>query len=385
MSTDVKDAEFEESTAGQLVAANQLPPNLMLMKMENETMMSAARVVPRDPKKIVAQLVALIEAYPQSADDAIYSKPVGTVDMLTCAECGVEYEKKWPIEPCKCGSRKTKGTRKQMKHADGLSIRAAESIRSIYGYNRLAVNMSMSPDGTATISCTFVDYAACQMTSDERVVSPHYKTKEGEMKRTPVDRFINVVVKAEKSKLRRDMILDSIPNEIKAAYRDACEKKLLGMVTPEKIMKEVVPAFATLGVSLPMLEKIVGRTVDMGWTESDRLSLKKIYTGLKNGETTVADLMADFATEGNGGKTPSNLDELAKRLDGETEQKTEPLDPIAHVPSVLALCLTIKEVRDLQEDLRANSNPPLDFLQLDRLVALCDARELEIEAAGKKK
>lgn len=278
----------------QAEAIAKLPPDLMLLKMENESIMAVARAAPRDPFKVVGQLQQLIDAYPAAADDAIYSKPVGTVIEVTCGDCGVKYEvtKIEPETRCPaCDSGKYSSSRKVKKFAEGLSIRAAESIRSIYGYTRLATTTEMLDDGRVKITGVLVDYAAGNVTSDERIVSPMYKSRGGRMERTPEDRFLNVVVKSEKAKLRRDVILDNTPNIVKAMFRDACEKKLEQLVAPEVIEQKIIPAFAQYGITVEHLEKIVGRSKALGWRENERLELRKILTALKNEETTVRELL----------------------------------------------------------------------------------------------
>lgn len=301
---------------GELIATHQhLPADLMLLKMENEQIFSVARMVPRDPMKIVAQLKALIEAYPEAADEAIYSKPVGTVHEVTCGneKCGIKYEvnKVENDTTCPgCDSTKRANVRKVKKFAEGLSIRAAESIRSIYGYTRLATTMELQPDGKAKLTGVLVDYAAGNLTSDERVVSPFYKSFRGTMERTPEDRFLNVVVKAEKSKLRRDVILDNTPNIIKAVFKDECQKMLSRLVTPEVIEQKIIPAFKEYGISGEQLEKIIGRPYKLGWREEDRLAARKILTALKNEETNVRELLADLQEkpgEANGAATAEAL------------------------------------------------------------------------------
>lgn len=285
--------------ANQMQAIQNLPPDMMLLKMENESIMAVARTVPRDPMKIVAQLKQLIDAYPAAADEAIYSKPVGTVNRVTCGGCKVKFEVsrlEGEMECPSCGHTKhdLQTSTKVKKFAEGLSIRAAESIRSIYGYTRLATTTTIQADGSAKLTGVLVDYAAGNVTSDERIISPHYKARGGRMERTPEDRFLGVVVKAEKAKLRRDVILDNTPNIIKAMFKDECEKKLATLVSAELIEQMILPAFAKYGVSLDHLEKIIGSPYRLGWTEENRLHLRKILTALKNEETNAADLIADL-------------------------------------------------------------------------------------------
>ena len=324
MSTDVIE---------QLNVAQNLPPDLMLLKMENESIMAVARTVPRDPMKIVNQLRELIEAYPAAADEAIYSKPVGTVTALTCADCGVKYEvASVDKDTCcpACESQKKKDMHPVKKYAEGLSIRAAESIRSIFGYTRLATTVQMLPDGSAKITGVLVDYAAGNLTSDERIVSPMYKSRSGQMVRMAEDRFLNVAVKAEKAKLRRDVILDSVPNIVKAMFRDECEKRMQDLVSPELIEQKIIPAFAEFGITEDHLNKIVGRPKGVGWKEQDRMMLKKLLTALKNEETTVREVLADLEslpttkTNGNGNAQASDLASPKKSGESTTPTGKEP-------------------------------------------------------------
>lgn len=320
---EIEGEVIDRTTAVQLQKASELPPNLMLLKMENETIMSAARIAPRDPMKIVEQLKQLIDAYPAAADEAIYSKPVGKVQRVTCGKCGIKYEvqKVGPDTECpSCRSKDRREARQVQKYAEGLSIRAAETIRSVFGYTRMATTCELLPNGDARITGVLVDYAAGNMTSDERIVSPMYKSYSGGMVRTPLDRFLNVVVKAEKSKLRRDVILDSVPGIVKALFRDECEKKLQQLVSAELIEQKVLPAFLEYGITLEHLEEIIGRKFAMGWKEEDRLQLRKILTALKNEETTVEEVLDGIReprqSGAGGGKAAKDLDELSERLSG---------------------------------------------------------------------
>jgi len=332
---------IDQQDQNALMAAERLPADLMLLKMENESIMAVARARPRDPMKIVGQLQQLIDAYPGAADDAIYSKPVGTIMRITC-KCGLQYEApiKWvnrkPVaepEPCPdCGEWAPKQQDAVKKFAEGLSIRAAESIRSIYGYTRLATTTEMLDDGKVKLTGVLVDYAAGNVTSDERVVSPFYKARGGQMQRTPEDRFLNVIVKAEKAKLRRDVILDNTPNIVKAMFRDACEQKLLGLVAPEVIEQKVLPAFAQYGITPEQLDRIIGKPRALGWKEEDRLELRKILSALKHGETTAADLLAGLDSEPEPEEKPkagATMEDLAgkKPSEGVTNGKPQETPP----------------------------------------------------------
>jgi hypothetical protein len=421
---EVEDAEVIDSTSRQLKAAEQLPPGLMLLKMENESIMSVARAAPRDSASIVKQLAALIEAYPAAADEAIYSKPVGTVQQLTCGDCKIKYEvsKVEADTVCpNCESKKRDGGRPVKKYAEGLSIRAAESIRSIFGYTRLSVTCDILENGSARLSGTLVDYAAGNMTSDERVVSPYYKSRSGAMVKTPEDRFLGVVVKAEKAKLRRDVILDSVPGIIKAMFRDMCEQKLLMLVSPELIEQKIIPAFEEFGITREHLDKIVGRPFSLGWREEDRLALRKILSALKNQETTKAELLEGLETvpgtsapSGNGGvktgdlTSPQSGQQTAtqtqstatteKSASGKETAETKVTEPAtgdagtkpvvdqktrwAGFAAEFEKCKTRTEVTDTKHRLKAQGADKDDEFEIDRLADVTRDR-IGKEAKGK--
>lgn len=357
-SATLEQEETDGEVLGSLTRAQELPPNLMLLRMENETIMSAAAVRPRDPMKIVEQLKQLIEAYPAAADEAIYSKPVGKVTRIECQKCKVKYEViKVDNETCcpACNSREKGQIRQVQKYAEGLSIRAAESIRSIFGYTRMATTCEMLDNGDARISGTLVDYSAGNMTSDERIVSRRYKAYGGEIKETPIDRFVNVVIKAEKSKLRRDIILDSTPAIIKALFRDECEKRLKQLVSPEQVDQVIIPAFAEFGLNREHVESLIGRPASMGWKEEERLHLRKILSALKTEETTAAELLGDMAGRNTSGGAsqpkvkPSKLnDEPAKAAEEIAKQDAQDVDQT--VPEGSPSQLTPEEEADLQRE-----------------------------------
>jgi predicted Zn-ribbon and HTH transcriptional regulator len=326
-------SEGTDMTISQANSIASLPADVMLMKMENESIMTVARAVPRVPAKIIGQLKELLEAYPAAAGNAIYRKPVGKVSEVTCGnpKCGIRYQVNKVDENTQCPSCESqarKSVAKVQKFAEGLGIRAAEAIRSVYGYTRLATTTEIMEDGKAKLTGVLVDYAAGNVTSDQRLLSPYYKSYSGKMEKTPEDRFLNVVVKAEKSKLKRDVILDNTPNIIKAAYREMCEEKLGELVSPELIEQKIVPAFAEYGISPEQLDTIIGKPRAMGWDQQCRLDCRKILTALKSGETTARDLLDDDS-RGNGRRQREtvDVDDLLGGSEGQKSSEPTPPDP----------------------------------------------------------
>lgn len=372
--------------ANDLAAAERMPADLMLLKMENEQIFSVARMRPRDPVAIVKQLQSLLDAYPAAADEAIYSKPVGTVMSITCA-CGLVYEAgiKWvsrrPVaeqEPCvACGKWNPQSERAVKKFAEGLSVRAAESIRSVFGYTRLSTQTEEMTDGKVKLTGTMVDYAAGNLTSDQRIISPYYRARSGEIKRTPEDRFLDVVVKAEKAKLRRDIILDSVPNIIKAMFRDACEQKLMGLIAPEIIEQKILPVFAQYGIGAEELDKIIGQPRALGWREEHRLAARKIASALKNNETTAGELLRGIDTEGSPDNEAVAADLVARLSPSAAPANT--LNPDAAAKRIRIRDLKLKAPADVwAKALAGVSMTPLELGGCDDLPTL----DAIIEALG---
>ncbi len=308
------DDEMIEGLPASLKAAEQMPANLALVKMENDQIFAIARAHPRDYAAITAKLFAMVKAYPESAEEAIYVKPVGSVLRVQCS-CGKVYESPYAkkkgenqsVTECRsCG--KTNGRWTVIsKYARNLSIRAAESIRQAFGFNRVATSVDAGPNGTYKITASFVDYAEGNVTQDERLVSQYITGRSGTWK-IDDDRFFGVTLEAEKAKARRNAIMGGINSEVKSAYYDFCEKTTRELLTPEK-MQAIVSAFASKGVTLEQIEQKLGQKASDGWTVSHREELAQIWTAIKSGEANVAEF---FGTpmEGDGDapepiKTPS--------------------------------------------------------------------------------
>jgi hypothetical protein len=398
MSTDITQQPGMDISQAQAIAA--LPPDMMLLKMENESIMSVARATPRDPMKIVGQLQQLIDAYPAAADDAIYQKPVGTVMEITC-ECGIKYEAniKWvqrkPVaeqEPCpECGEWKPKNQKPIKKYAEGLSARAAESIRSIFGYTRLATTTEILADGNAKLTGTLVDYAAGNITTDERIVSRCYRSRDGKMVSIAEDRFLNLTVKSELSKLRRDVILLSTPNIVKACFQDACEAKIRGLISDEVIEQKIIPAFEAVGISAADLDKIIGKPHALGWKEEDRVRCRKILTALKNEETNVRDLLdgiKEQSPQPQQKKDGATMDDLTKPTvqhpsppDAPLKSQDDPHTSLPPSPDPSADADTIDEFRD-QVD-QADTIQAVQKLIVDYTAAVsCDAAREKVKLQG---
>ena len=239
-------------------------PELLQMRMENETMMAECRVRPRNHESIKAELIEQLRAYPSFARDAIYNKPVGR------DEHGV------------------------MKFARNLSIRAAEAIAEAYGYCRIRSDVTVVDEDTVRIEASFIDYQKCRCWQDAGLLSKFYKTKQGRIARIPDDRFFNLVVKAEVSKRIREVITRSVPPGLRSELFEMAERQIDELLD-DKTMDKILGQFSSKGVTLDQIETHIGRTRKAGWTKGDRRNLLGVWNAIKDGETTVAEAFEDGA------------------------------------------------------------------------------------------
>lgn len=232
---------------------------LAMLRMENETIMTECRMHPRDFSSIKVQLAALLRDFPEFADDAIYHKPVGREE----------------------GSN-------QQKYASGLSIRAAEALAEAYGYNRVRADVTPIDDARVKVEAAFTDFQTGRIWQDGGLVSRFYTKKGGGRVAHSDDRFYNVVLKAEKSKYLREVILRSVNSALKAWFEAECMKVAESRLDDSAIRK-IVSKFAAMQVTQEQLEAAVDQPIAMGWTNQHRLALLGIYNAIKDGETTVAE------------------------------------------------------------------------------------------------
>ncbi len=262
MSTDHEETQLQ-------VAAN-LPRDLALLKMENESIQAMAAAHPRNHESIKKEMIAQLEAYPSFAKSAIYEKPIG-IDPDT----GL------------------------MKYARGLSIRAAEALAEAYGFNRVRCDLEPLEDDCVRITASFTDYQKGRTWQDSGIVSKWYrggKRQAYKMIKHADDRFYSVVCKAEASRRIREVIIRSIPPGLRAELMEMAEKRIDSLLD-DTTMDKICAKFSTKGVPLEALEKRIGRTRKTGWTVEDRSSLLMLWNAIEDQETTVREAFGDIMPE----------------------------------------------------------------------------------------
>ena len=269
-----------------------LPPDMVLMKMENESIQAMATAKPRDLVKVFESIQTQLENFPSFCKKAIFNKPVGK-------------------------DRETG----EMKYARGLSIRTAEALAEAYGYNRVSCAVIESPDNddTVSIQATFVDYANGRIWQDSTIVSKTYTTYRGGKQRHNDDRFYNVVVKAEKSKLIREVILRSVPPGLKTEIEERAET-LIDDFLDDATIDKLITTFADKGVTAGMLSDKFGKKLE-DLTKDDRKTLLGLWNAIDQEETTVAEAFGKGS-----GSAPVNA--KASILDNGPSDSEDPAPPL---------------------------------------------------------
>jgi hypothetical protein len=231
---------------------------MQLIRIESEQIISMARAEPVDYAAVREEMIAVIEAFPTFAKEVMYMKPVG------------------------------KDADGHQNYARGLSIRAAEELRRIVGFNRVAATEETIDEFHVQVTATFVDYAKGNLWQDSGVVSKRYKTRQGATVVMSDDRFHNLFVKAEKSRRIREVVLRSMPAGLKMELVEAVDRQLDELLD-EGTVNKIVANFASKGVSKAQLEVHLGKKFER-WVKEDRKVLVGVWNLIKQGETPVEDV-----------------------------------------------------------------------------------------------
>lgn len=314
---NVSDAEFEHLDA-KAASDDRLSNTTALMRIENDTLTSIARAKPRDEVAIANKLKGLIDAFPAFAEECIYAKPVGRAQMWVCDACKAETEQavRWgkqenKFDCSRCGGNN--GKRKGlpfMKFARGLSVKAAEALLPLWGCARVSIDVEPFNQTSVKLIGRWTDLQSGVATSLPSIVSRMARRKGGAVEQLDDERF-TLLLKAEASKVKRETINRNISPLITSMLFAICDERQKKMMTDDRIDKTVT-AFAEFGFSAAEVERLVGRPRHAGWTGEDRANLSAIYTSLKSGELTKAELLKELsepdpiattASAGNGSAT----------------------------------------------------------------------------------
>lgn len=352
MATDI------EASASHIPAIANMPSDLAILRLENETIQSLAAARPRNHLTIKADIAAQLEAYPSFAKAAIYAKP-----------CGKDPE-----------------TGRQ-KIARGLSIRAAEALAEAYGFCRIRTDVTPLDEDTVKVEATFTDYQKGRIWQDGGIVSKWYrggKNQGYKMVKHADDRFYGVVVKAELSRRVREVITRSVPPGLRAELFEMAEKQLAKLLDDGAVGK-IVAKFGQKGVTLAQLETHIGRTKGSGWTEEDRLDLLGLWNAIEDGETTINEAFGDDQPKdkpkppsANGGASAADLSSPSGTIIDATSTPHD--DPLARILPKIEAAETDDDLHSLEDAYLGDGSALSPDIQ-DVVRANIGAKRAEIRAA----
>jgi hypothetical protein len=278
----------------------------------------------------------MLDAYPAFAEKVHYTKPVGKDDTG------------------------------KMKYAEGLSIRAAESLQSLWDNSASGCEPVVEDDESITLAGVFLDYERNIRHTFCKRVSKYYTTRDKRRVQHPSDRFADVVMPANQSKLLRETILRSLPAEIKMAYSDHA-KEIMQRKPKAQRIKAMCDAFSVFGVKREQLEALKGKPLK-DWTADDIDVMQGVYNGLKDEETTVEQVFGNKQEPDNPSKLQVKVPNKppAKSVDPDFEkEKAKKIAALKNAPPAkpMTYCLHCnREVKpdEIETGPDAN-NKPIDF------------------------
>jgi len=225
-----------------------------LVKLENTTQMQVSVQRPRDESKILSASLKELDTYPSMAREALYVKPVGKDD---------------------------KG---EMKSVEGLSIRAGESLANRWTNSAYGCELVSEDDESALIAGVFLDYENNTRHVVQARVSKFYKNRQGQVVQYSPDRF-DTVIKANQSKVLREVILRSLPAGLKKEYENKV-RKILKSDTISNIRNSLMERIETLNISLELIERSKGKAIkDM--KKEELTEIIGLTNSIRDGETSI--------------------------------------------------------------------------------------------------
>lgn len=244
----------EEATAlARLPGEALVAQGAALVRLENDTQIQIAVQRPRDEAKILAAAKKELELYPSMAREALYTKPVG------------------------------KDEEGNKVNAEGLSIRAAESLANRWDNSSYAALVEEDdPDKDyAVIAAIFLDYEKNTRHVAEARVARMYKSRGGQIVRYSPDRF-DTVIKANQSKLLREILLRSLPAGLKKEYENKVRQILKGEPIGN-IRKALIERLADLNIQQSTVEQYKGKTIAQ-MPKEDLMELVGMVNAIRDGE-----------------------------------------------------------------------------------------------------
>lgn len=267
----------DEKQVYEAEVVDAMPAGVALIKAENTQMASMAHLHPRDEKTILKKVLAEIDMAPELASTKFYSIPYRDRDPETGEEKRVFVE--------------------------GPSIKLALQLVRRYGNAAADVRHIEENEDEVKLMAVFLDYETNVRLSKSYTVSKWQRRRNGQTVRLDSQR-LSAHIQANGSKALRNIILDSLPEElVHQAYkkvRALAERKAKKEIhDPKKWAEDTVKAFAVMKVPKEALVAYFGHDLD-ACSQEEVTKLRGIYNAIKDGHTTAAEVFAPEPGSGDG-------------------------------------------------------------------------------------
>lgn len=187
----------------------------------------------------------------------------------------------------------------------GVTIRFAEELARVYGNLDYGIKEMSHEEGKSEMQAYCWDLETNTISSQNFTVEHIMETKQGNRKLTS-QRDIYERTANDGARRLRSRILAILPPDLVEDCITECKKTLAGQNGIPLIdkIKNMVTAFAKLGVTKEMLEQRLKHTIETV-NEEELTEYIGIYNGLKQKETTISDWFEQP-------KTASQMTELLK-------------------------------------------------------------------------
>ena len=196
----------------------------------------------------------------------------------------------------------------------GVTIRFAEELARCYGNLDYGIKELSRDEGKSEMQAYCWDLETNTISSQNFTVEHILETKSGNRKLTS-QRDIYERAANDGARRLRSRILAILPPDLVEDCINECKKTQAGQNSIPLIdkIKNMVVAFAKLGVTKEMIEKRLGHSIET--VNADELvEYIGIYNGLKQKETTVSDWFEQP-------KTASQMTELLKEAESKDKEK----------------------------------------------------------------
>lgn len=202
----------------------------------------------------------------------------------------------------------------------GPSIRLAEAMAQAWGNMQFGIRELDRRNGESTVQAFAWDVE----TNTRREVTfqvPHIRYTRSGSKRLEDPRDIYEMVANQGSRRLRACILAVIPGDVTEAAVAQCETTMRTKAdtSPEAVQK-MLAAFEPFGVSKDQIEKRIQRRLD-AIQPAQVVSLKKIYSSLRDGMSHAGDWFESEHTDENQTETASRTDAVKDKM--RAKKKTE--------------------------------------------------------------